>query len=715
MIEGGGGDGDTRPPRRLLRRPGGVSARRSVRSVNALAFRNLSQHRARTILSASAVALGAATTVAADVVRTSILNSLTGSEDAQIFMTGLLDQLGSMLTLSGVGITLAAGFLVFNAFAMAVTQRRRQIGGLRSLGMTRRQVLRLVLIEALLVGGLGTLMGLVGGPLLGQGVIGLMKTLLGEGLFVFAASRASLPGLLLAAALGGGVTLLSALFPAWRATRVSPLAALREGETGFVEKPGFVAKTWLPGLAVIGALALYLALAPPGEWVEYPWDVILTAACALAWLASLTLILPAFVGAVGRRARGPLTRVGGAAGRLVADNLRRGRGRVTLTVLTLALGLTMIAGMTGLINFTMNELMGPSLMAIERLKLWVIAPFDVSAGMAAYSGLESIELPPGLAAEVERTASGRAWVADEWRFTIVPELSFFGESYFSFVTDPRDVRRAGDVFFDFSTGDWESALSVMERGCGVLLTPLVANRNGVALGDTFTVTGARGPVECTVAGIGRTYVNASFIGSAAKDEFVVTEPFMIQVVPLPGVDRDGLKADLIALLERYPAAHLIETEGMYETQMRVVEVMPALFNALLLLAVVAAALGVVNTTMMSVAERRRELSLLRAVGATRRQVTAVVTGEAALMGLVGGLVGLVAGAGVTVILAVVYGGNSWGVPDLDLWGAACRAVRPALFNGLVGLAVAPLVCAAAAWLPVRAILRGSAVETLNDR
>jgi len=707
------------PVRSLLRGPaiGTMEAKRQetrflgknlVSSLNFLAWRNLSQHRTRTILSALAVALGVAMTVAADLINNALLNSLAGSEDAQTFMTGLLDQLGSILTLAGVGITLAAGFLVFNAFAMSVTQRRRQIGALRSLGMTRRQVLRLVLIESLLVGVLGTLAGLVGGPLLGKGVIALMKALLGEGLFVFAASGASLPSLLLATTLGVGITLLSALLPAWRATRVSPLAALRE-ETRFMKKPGFSEKTWFLSLAVIVGLAVYLALAPPGEWVEYPWDVILTAACALVWLAGLSSILPAFVGGVGRRARGPLTRVWKATGRLIADNLRRGRGRVTLTVLTLALGLTMIVGMTGLINFTMAELMGPSLMAIERLKLWIIAPFDVSAGMAAYSGLESIELPPELAAEVAQTAAGRAWVADEWRFTIAPELSFFGSSYFSFVTDPRDVQRAGDVFFDFIAGDWEYALPVMEQGCGVLLTPLVANRNGVSVGETFDVSGADGPVACTVAGIGRTYVNASFIGSAAKDDFAVTEPFMLQVVPLPGVDRDGLKADLTALLERYPDAHLIEPEGMYETQMQVVEAMPAMFNALLLLAILAAALGVVNTTMMSITERRRELGLLRAVGATRRQVTAVVTGEASLIGLVGGLVGLVAGVGVTVILVVAYGGNSWGVPDLGLWGAAYRAVQPALFNGLVGLVAAPFLCAGAAWLPVRAILRGPAI------
>jgi len=442
-------------------------------------------------------------------------------------------------------------------------------------------------------------------------------------------------------------------------------------------------------------------------------DSILTSLFALVWLGCLALILPALIGGVGRWVRAPLTRFWGATGRLIGDNLGRGIGRVTLTVLTLALGLTMIVGMTGFIRFTGDELIIPTLTNFERLRAWFITPFDMAGGMSAYSDMETLELPPELVTEIPQVVEGRAWIMDEWHFVIVPELSFFGSSYFSFVTDPYDVKRSGDVFFTFIEGDWETAMPIMEEGCGVLVTPMVASRNGVSLGETFDVTGADGPVVCTVAGIGRTFVNASIISLAAKDELAVTEPLMLHVVPLSGVDRAGLKADLEALLERYPNAHLNEPEGMYEVQLQMIDAMPDMLNALLLLAIVAAALGVVNTTVMSVAERRRELGLLRAVGATRRQVTAVVAGEAALMGLIGGGLGLIAGAGIIVILAVVYGGNSWGVPDLDLWGAAFRSVQPALFNGLVGLIAAPFICAGAAWLPVRSLLRGSAIETLE--
>ncbi len=682
-----------------------------------LAWRSIEQHRLRTALTALAVALGVAMTVAADVIGAALLNAISGSEDAQKFMSGLLEQLGVTLQMVGVGITLAAGFLIFNAFAMAVTQRRRQIGSLRSLGMTRRQVLRLVLVESLIVGGLGTLLGLVAGPLLGRTTIALMKAILGGDLFVFSASDPSLNSLLLASGLGLSIALLSALIPAWRATRVSPLAALRE-ETA-EKKPGFSSdgispKPWfLVGAAMLLALTVYLAVAPPGEWVAYPWDQRLAAAFVVIWMVGWGLITPGLIGGLGRWTRGALAARWGAVGRLTADNLRRGRGRVTLTILTLVVGLTMIIGMTGFIHLTGDELLIPTLVGFERLRALIVSPFDISEGMAAYADLERIALPPELIAELPQAVGDRARVMDEWRFAIVPELSFFSSSYFSLVADPHDVQFSGDVFFDFIEGDWETAMPLLEGGCGVLAPPMIASRNGVSVGQTFEISGKDGPVRCTLAGIGRTFVNTSIVSPAAKDAFSVTEPFLIHVVPLPGTDRERLKADLEALVARYPGVHLMEPESMYAAQVKVIEVMPDMFNALLLLAILAAALGVVNTTMMSVAQRRRELGLLRAVGATRRQVSQVVVGEAALMGAIGGGLGLVIGVGVVAIIVVTYGGNSWGVPDLDLWGAAWRSAQPALVTGLVGLLAAPFICAGAAWLPVRSILRGSAIETME--
>ncbi|MCP4541956.1 MAG: FtsX-like permease family protein [Chloroflexi bacterium] len=683
--------------------------RAAVRSLNFLALRNMEQGRTRTILSALAVALGAAMTVAADITSGAILNALSESADAQTFLTGLLDQLDMMLVLVGVGITFAAGFLVFNSFAMSITQRRRQIGALRSLGMVRRQVMRLVMIEALITGGAGTLVGVIVGPLLGRGTIAMMKVF-SEGIFVFGETALSTSNLLLAAVMGLGVALLSALIPAWQATRISPLVALREGAApGIASSP--VGRV-VAGLLIILSMIVCLIIAPPGEWVTSPMDTILTILFAVLWLGCLAVILPALIGSVGRWMRAPLTHTWGATGRLMADNLGRGRGRVMLTILTLAVALAMIVSTTGFIRFMFFELMMPKIERAAQMGTWMLAPFDYTSGMSAYTDVASLALPPEAIKDVRQVVGERGHVMPVY-FVIVPEISFLGTTYFSFVADPQEWRQGGDPLFTFTEGDWEMALPIMESGCGVLIAPVVAGRNGVSIGDTFEVTGADGPVECTVAGIGSPLVGASVIGSAAAESFGTTEPIVAVVWPKPGVERDALAADVNAMLDRYPGFVFNDLEDMTELQTRVMGALPQMFNALLLLAIVAAALGVVNTTMMSVAERRRELGLLRAVGATRQQVNRVVTGEATLMGLIGGAVGLVAGAGIVVIVCVVYGGNGWGIPNLDLWAAAGRSIQPALFNGLVGLIAAPFICAGAAWLPVRSLLRGSAIETLE--
>jgi putative ABC transport system permease protein len=672
-----------------------------------LAWCNLVGEKTRTVLSAFAVALGVAMTIAADVTSGAILNALSESEDAMTFMKGLLDQLDVLLMMVGVGITFAAGFMVFNAFAMSIAQRRQQIGALRSLGMTRRQTMRLVMLEALMTGVMGTVLGVVAGPLLGRGTITLMKVTLGEEVFIFSAGPASPASILLAVSAGIAVTLLSVLIPAWQTTRIPPLVAIRE-DFGTVKDPDRSRYTWIPGTLTITLLILFLVFFPPAEWVEPPWDVILTGVFMSLWLLCLASTVPSLVGSVGRRGLGLLTSLWGARGKLVSENLQRDRHRVTLTVLTLTVALTMMVGVTGFLRFMFNELMAPKMEATIAGN-WMITTFDISAGMSGYSELKGLSLDA--LAEVKEAMDGQVQIMEVY-FVAVPELSILGSSYFSMVMDPDKLRENGTAF-TFTEGDWETAMPIMESGCGVLVSPLVASKNEAALGESFLVTGVGGSLECTVAGIGSPLVGASFINLAAGERIGVTEPLSALAWPLPGANLDTFETDLQAVAVGYPDIEVVKMETAFELPFQVMEQLPLMLNALLLLAILSAALGVVSTTMISVSERRLELGLLRAVGASRRQVRGVVVGEAGLIGLVGGALGTLAGAGVTVILVVTYGGNAWGIPGLDLWGSAWRSLSPALFNGLVGMITAPFICAGAAWLPVRSILSGPVIETME--
>ncbi len=687
-----------------------------MRSLNGLAWRNLSAHALRTILSALSVALGVAVLVSASVCVSGIRAAWENGESRAGFLVEM-----SNVASNGVGIIFlaTAGFLVFNAFAMTVTQQQQQIGMLRLLGMTQRQVMGSVLLEAALTGGLGTLLGLLGGPLLGRAVLALARQMMGLDV---GRGTASLPVLILATGMGLGVTVLSAVIPARRATRVAPLVALRETAIPSSQEAGPVRKrlSVLARFALPGALSLYLVIAPPGKWSGYhpPWDWIMVLVMWAAWLTGLLLVTPILVGWAVRGLRGLLRRTGGTMGRLAGDNLERAPSRVVLTALTFAAGLMTIVGTGGIVDLGNGVLVRQLAENALRESAWYFYPYDRSSGLGQVSGfsLDAPGLPPQFVADVYSLAAGRARV-DQAFMILVPEISSPLSGFPSFTYSDVD-RLAEPGAFDLQEGDWDTVLPLM-RGdqCAVLITPAVAARNGVQLGGRLTVTGRSGPVECLVAGLGAGgFTPMSLINPGARDAFVAVgkDPDGLVVRPLADADTAGLEADLLALVGRYPGrAFLSRPEGEYRAILDVADQMMSVLNIMVGLGVVGAALGMINTTLVSVLERRRELGLLRAIGTTRRQIVILVVGEAALVGLIGVLLGILAGIGLSTVTALAFGGARFGLADLPLWWAAGQTILPALRNGWFALVVAPLLAALAAVPAVYAVVRGPAVETLQ--
>jgi putative ABC transport system permease protein len=685
----------------------------TVRSLNRLALSNLNQHRLRAILSGAAVALGAAMIVATDVIGGALRQAVT-TDDSGMGMMGMIVNLSNtMLTGVGLAILAVAGFLVFNAFAMSITQRRQQIGALRALGMTRGQITRMVLLEAVILGVVGTLVGIIIGPLLGAAIIGLMSKLAGQ-LFIFGSASASAGSLLTAAVLGIGMTLAAVLIPARAAAGVSPLAALRESEAGGMEPTS--PRRMLIGSGVIAVMGAYLLIAPPGKWVSSPMDVTLTGVFILVWLACLGILLPGVIDAVGRWAAGPLSRRWGATGRLIADNLRRSRRRVTLTITTLAVSLGVIIALTGAMGFFFNNLLMPTIKKPMRYNPQIMMPFDLNAGMGGIAGkrMSELNIPADVIADAHTTLDGQATVTEIYT-AFPPELAPLMPGLFSYVMDARSVQRAGDALFTFSEGDWATALPIMDAGCGLLVAPTVGASRGLHVGGRMTVTGAKGPVECTIAGMGTGIAGVSIISIKAAADFDATTPLFLMAIPHLDADQAAFKRAAAAVTARHPGVYLTSVESVVHFNESGIGGFIVSMNGILLLAVLAAALGIINTTLISIVERRRELGLLRAVGCTRRQVMAVVAGEAALMGLIGAALGFVAGGGLTVIFAVVYGGNSIGVTDLALWPTALAALGSTLLTGIVGLIGAPLIAAGAAWLPARGLLKGAPIDMLTAR
>lgn len=666
----------------------------------------------RSALSALAVSFGVAALVAADLISRAVTHEIARTAEAQAITGFMSEQLDTGLTTIGLVVACGAGFLTFNALAMAVAQRRQDLGRLRAAGMTRRQVLAMVLAEAGWIGLAGAALGAAGGVGLSRALISLVAAT--SGMFNrFGTPEVSPTRLLVSAGLGIVVALLAAVAPAGQALRVPPLAALRPPQPGgLTAAPRRLA---LACAAIAAGLWAYLALAPPGAWMQPPWANRLSVLLGVVWLGCVALSAPGLIDAAGRLLRRPLGGGLGVAGRLASDNLRRARPRLVYTVLTLAVAVAMIVGVTGYLTYWFDELFFRTADSALRDNPGLgFFPIDVEAGLQAYSGVSSFTMPEGLPGEVEAIAGSRATVLEAY-FVLAPELSFLGERYFSYVLDPAAVRRAGPLFFSFSAGDWDQALAIAAQGCALFLTPTVAARNQVGLGEPLTIQTPAGPLDCTVAGVGPTFVGASIISDAALGSFGLAAPLSLTVFPHTPADRAALQPQLQALAEAHPGVWLIDLAHLTRLQREGMKSVRVVMDAMLLLAVISAALGVVNTAAIGLAERRREFGLLRAAGASRAQVRTVLLAEGLLLGGLGASLGVAAGVGLVLIYIVVSAGSPLGFPDFPIWPAALASARPALGRGLLAAAATPALAALAAWLPARRMLRGSVAETLASR
>jgi len=663
-----------------------------------LARHDLRRAWVRNLLSALAIALGAATLVAAEQISQSVTAEINRTAESEAITAFMTEQLNVGLTVVGLVVTAGAAFVAFNAFSMSVGQRREDFGRLRAVGMTPQQITAMVLAEAAAVGLLGGLAGALGGVALSRGLVAIVQAT-SEMFNRFGQGQISVGRLAWAAALGMVVALLAAVPPARRAARVSPLAALRSAAPSGIARPS----TGAAATALLLSLGLWtwLALDPPGGWIEPPWADRLSAALAALWLICLGLLTPALIDLTGGLVRRPLASVLGASGRLASDNLRRARGRVAATVLTLAVGVAMIVSVTGYMTYWFEELFFRNAeTGLQENSGFGFFPIDINQGLQAYTGITSFTMPDGLPSRLEAAVAGRAALLETY-FVLAPELSFLGERYFSYILDFDSVRRSGGLMFSFAEGDWDQAAAMAEDGCAVLLTRGVAARNGASLGDRITLATPSGPLDCRVAGIGPTFVGASIISDAAIASYGLAAPVAVTVFPERGVDREALRQDLQAVADETPGVWLLDLTVMTDMQREGMKSIQVVMDGMLLLAVVAAALGVVNTVALGTSERRPEFVVLHAAGATSAQRQTVVVAEGMLIGLLGAVLGLLAGVGIVVIYVVVSAGTPFGFPDFPAWPAAIESARPALGRGLVALIAAPILTATAAWMAGR--------------
>jgi len=625
------------------------------------------------------------------------------------------------LALAGAVTLWAAALLITNTFAINMTERTRQIGILRALGMGKGDVLRGVLAETAWLGALGVLAGIPLGWGLAQVIVG---ALVRWQRIEFEQLPLPTVGLMVAPVAGIGVALVAALWPARRAALVSPLAAIHPQRENRAEQD--LPRMWVLGVP-LGVAALAVTIWAATTAAAYPLDVnsavMLCMLLPLLTLAGGMLLLPPLVAGLAELSRKLLARRLGVVGRLAGDQLVRYRQRTRLTAGTLTLGLAIIMLMSstgGALIRTGGELLF-GLMKED----FMLMPFSSDESLESTSLLSpqrQPEWPRGVLALLD-SVRDRAEVYSMGFTNPIKEMEGNSAPNALTIDDLEAFLRVGSLRYE--QGNLDTALRIVRQGRGVLITPAVARQFDLQVGSEWLLTTRRGRVSFRVAAVGLTPFWAPIVSRADAETYLgASAPFGYFVTARLDSEREIVRSRLQDKLQTFPHYKLFEIGPDSElTQLsigRVWNTLTVLLNALTGLALIIATVGQTNTMLASVIERVRELGVLRSVGLTRQQVQWLVLLEAASVGAIGAVTGLLLGTASALTLLVisstaVVASGGLGVPT---WSSVLRSILVALTSArwliLAGCVLSPLVAMLAAWLPARRAAALSIIEIIRD-
>ncbi len=514
---------------------------------------------------------------------------------------------------------LVSAFIIFNTFSITVSQRARQMALLRAVGASGRQVRRSVLIEALVLGLVASAIGLFAGLLVASG----LKALFGLfGADIPSTTTQFLPRTwIVAMVLGTGITLIASYLPARRASRVPPVAAMRDEVVAPAGSPRARAiGGGIAAIAAIGLIALSFALDGAGP--------------ILAALGVGALLLLLGVGAMAAALIAPMARAIGAplrgvSGRLGRENAMRNPRRSAITAAALMIGLALVSAST---------------VATQSLSASFSTILDEQfpADYIVTTGDQEAPFSPEAAAAIARQprvgAVGQLREGD-WRDAGGAQRSLNGVNADEFgqLHDP-----------EFTQGGWNDLVAGT-----VMVSEGQAGSQGVGLGDELVMTFARaGEQRLRVAAIFDESIFGDYFVSLDEYErnYAVQQDIVVFADAAPGAGADAAQAEIARAIRPFPNLEVQnQREFKDEIQSQSNQVLGLIF-VLLAFAILIAIFGIVNTLALSVFERTREIGLLRAIGMAPRQTRRMVMWESVIVALIGGILGLVVGTFLGVML-----------------------------------------------------------------
>ncbi len=576
----------------------------------------------------------------------------------------------NLTALSGVSV-LVAIVLVATTLATSVVQRRKQIALLRSLGASRGQLARAVLVEAAAIGTVGGALGVALGWLGARAALGSVRATVASVVSGAVPGAVALDprwaafGLLL----GLGAALAASVLPLREAMRTPPLQSLSGEHPESIATRRSRRRVWL-AVALVAAAAALLQLPPPGD---RPIWALLAALCLLCVPLVLSAVLVDLVAAVGPRAA-----VGFATSlRLAQAALESGRRRAAWAAgaVGVAVGLAVsMTTMVGSFRESVVEWTGQALRADLHVQAFVTDDGATAGG-----------LREEVVAAAERVFGPRA--VDRFH----PEEARIDGTRVQLAGASLDVlgTHGGVPFLDGRPS--KEVFAEAQRAGGVVVNEPFARRYDLWRGDRVALETPGGTIEPEIVGVYRDYSGHTGRVVMRYEDFAPLYPdsraHSLAIFLDEDVDPDDARRDFLAALDgRYELLVRNQRELQAEV-LRVFERTFAVTIALQLVASVVAALAVVTVLGALVQERRKELAVLRSVGASQAQLAGVVLGESLLLGLAGAVGGAVVGLAVGWVLVAVVNLQSfgWSLAFAPPWGAiliTAGAVVPAcLFAG----------------------------------
>ncbi len=535
------------------------------------------------------------------------------------------------------GIALFVGaFLIYNALSMTVAERKREIGLLRCVGMTRRQMTGQILLEGIFLGILGSVLGVLLGILLSDGLSGIMENILGSPIEKGGYSPSLI---LISMAVGLGVTIVSAVLPSIQAGKVSPLEAMRKSDT---KKEGRMHRLlWIPGLLMLLTSIGILI------WNPFPYDVQFRLGSLTVFMLFLgaTLMIPVTLSLWQYVVKWPFKVLFGGIGVIGVRNIERSRNRTMLTVAALMVGVSMIVstqGITGSFKADLEEWMDAFLGGDIFINSSIPVSAEVREELEAFDEVEVVS-----PAATHRVSWSREGEEEEVDFIGIDPIAYSEVTKFVFVEE--DINE-------------EEILDKMAQEGYLLISEVISSKYGVIPGDQISLKTEEGFHDFEVAGIILDFSSQGLVvtGNIKDLEtwFGIKEinTFSIKTVEGSNVENTTEKMKE-AFKEDYD--FLVESNVALKSQAdQLINQAFSMFDVLGILSVMVAALGVLNTLTMSVMERTQEIGMLRTMGMTRFQIVKMIESEAGLLGVIGGALGLLLGILLTWILLQAMGAMS---------------------------------------------------------